>query len=134
MPILPADPCSFPDGLLEEMEDRKRLTLSVLQTKPRQEKALARHLHSQQVPFYLPLYKKNSRIRGKVVDSYLPLFAGYLFLAAPPGELSRGAFNRHVARSLPVPDQDGLWRDLGQIDTLIRTGFPISPQKELAPG
>lgn len=134
MPILPPEPSFYPEALFNHEQGRSALRWTVLHTKPRQEKSLARYLHSQQLAFYLPLTEKRSRIRGKVVSSYLPLFPGYVFLASALGDLSRLVLDRQVVRPLEVRDQDRLWDDLGQIQSLIQTGLPVVPELALQPG
>jgi len=134
MPILPPEPSRFPEGLFDREQRPDALRWTVLHSKPRQEKTLARYLHSERLAFYLPLNEKRSRIRGKIVSSYLPLFPSYLFLAAPRSELSRMMLDRTVVRSLEVRDQQRLWDDLGQIHSLIETGLPVSPELALQPG
>ena len=63
MPILEAETSIFPGNLLEdftpEQDDRQWW---VVYTKARQEKALARHLLSREIPFYLPLVAKEQCI------------------------------------------------------------------------
>src|SRR5260370_39513442 len=82
MPILPAETSVFPDDLLTLPDRASPLdgAWRVLHTKPRQEKSLARDLIVREVPFYLPLFAQQRRIRGRVFTALLPLFDGYLFL------------------------------------------------------
>src|SRR4051812_13620925 len=134
MPILPPEPSVYPDVLFASEERRNDLRWTVLHTKPRQEKSLARYLFGQRLAFYLPLTEKRSRIRGKIVASFLPLFPSYAFLAAPLSELSYTVTDRHLVRSLEVRDQGRLWSDLKQVHALIQTGLPVTPQAGLAPG
>lgn len=84
----------------------------VLHTRPRQEKSLARDLHDCGAPFYLPLVRRRTLVRNRVMESSLPLFPGYLFLLADNEERMTALATRRVARSLDVPDQARLWRDL----------------------
>lgn len=135
MPILTAEPAIFPDDLFDcarAEEDTSRWW--VLHTKPRQEKSLARCLYERGVPFFLPLIPNRLRIRGKVVQSYLPLFAGYVFLHGRADEHQLALSTRRVARSLQVSDQPRLWQDLQQIHRLIGSGVAIQPEDQLTPG
>src|SRR5262245_30855318 len=81
MPILAAQPTTFPEALfdtsLDEFTGRR---WSVLQTRSRQEKRTALSLHDNGTPYFLPLIPKRLLIRGKTMQSYLPLFGGYVFL------------------------------------------------------
>src|SRR5437762_4898678 len=101
MPILSPEPAQFPERLFEEVgqpapADR---TWWVLHTRPRQEKGLARHLYRAQISFYLPLIPRRCWIRGRVLTSHVPLFAGYVFLLADPEERLQALATRHVVRS-----------------------------------
>jgi transcription antitermination factor NusG len=68
------------------------------------------------------------------MTSHLPLFPGYVFLRADAeGRLLALKTNR-VVQSLEVRDQDRLWQDLRQINRLITSGAPVSPEDRLEPG
>jgi transcription antitermination factor NusG len=134
MPILPAEPDRFPADLFDAPPAAGERAWWVLHTKPRQEKSLARHLQAASVGYYLPAVTRRTRIRGRVVSAHVPLFTSYLFLHADrDGRVAALASNR-VVHSLPVPDQDRLWRDLRQVERLIATGAPLTPEARLAPG
>ena len=45
----------------------------------RAEKTLARKFMDRSTPFFLPLYQREWRNRGRLFRSHLPLFPGYLF-------------------------------------------------------
>jgi hypothetical protein len=84
MPILPQEPNIFPDALLEA----ETLDAAVLHpwwavyTLPRREKELARRLRRMEITFYCPMVKKRSRSSaGRVRTSFIPLFAGYVFVS-----------------------------------------------------
>jgi transcriptional antiterminator RfaH len=106
----------------------------VLHTRPRQEKSLARQLHQAHVPFYLPLVARRLLVRGRVLQSHLPLFAGYVFLLAQPEERIFSLSTRRIVQSLVVKDQENLWRDLRQVYRLIGSGLPVTPEDRLHPG
>jgi transcriptional antiterminator RfaH len=106
----------------------------VLHTKPRQEKALARRMFDEQIPFYLPLLERKTVVRGRVVPSHVPLFASYVFLLADPEERIKALATQRVVRSLEVQGQKELWSDLAQIDRLICAGLPVTPEQKLYPG
>ncbi len=135
MPILSEEPNLFPDSLFAGNE---RLTQGrhwwVLHTKPRQEKGLARQLINAQVPFYLPLTKQRNLIRGRILESQLPLFPGYVFLLGQAEDRIKALATHRVVRSLPVNDQDLLWHDLSQVSRLLAAGLPVTPEEKLGPG
>ncbi len=136
MPILVPEPAHFPESLFDDGKavvgpDR---VWWVLHTKPRQEKSLARELHKRQTPFYLPLIRKRWRTRGRLMNSYVPLFDGYLFLLADRQERVAALTTNRIVRTLEVQDQDRIWADLHQVYRLIATGAPVTPEDKLAPG
>ena len=82
MPILPLEPFLFPEELLAAPATATERVGRwwVLHTRPRTEKALARRFFHRGLSFFLPLYPRQSRSRGRVLCSHVPLFAGYVFL------------------------------------------------------
>ncbi len=136
MPVLPAEPHLFPDCLFDDVEppEIRDRAWQVLHVFPRQEKTLARHLRQKSIPFYLPLIFHRFRLRARTMTSYLPLFPGYLFLLGTRDERLAAVSTHRVVRSLEVIDQEGLWHDLQQINRLIATGAPITPESRLGPG
>lgn len=137
MPLLPAEPSVYPHELLSQPAlpaDALSRSWYVLHTKPRQEKSLARQLHKNQVPFYLPLVSKRWRSRRHTLTSFVPLFSGYVFLYAASEERLAALQTNRVLSTLDVPDQPGLQRDLHQIARLIASGETVAPEDNLVPG
>ncbi|OAI51184.1 hypothetical protein AYO44_17220 [Planctomycetaceae bacterium SCGC AG-212-F19] len=136
MPILPAEPGLYPATLFTEPGALSGSSRSwrVFHTKPRQEKALARELHDTELPFYLPLIARPRLVRGRRLTAYVPLFPGYCFALADETERIRALATHRVVRSIEVPDQAKLWADLRQIQQLIDSGAPITPEGQLGPG
>jgi hypothetical protein len=64
----------------------------------------------------------------------VPLFPGYLFLLGDGEARLHALTTGCVVRSLDVADQQGLWGDLRQIQRLIASGAPVTPEERLAPG
>jgi transcription antitermination factor NusG len=134
MPLLQLEPFVFPETLLTEPMAEAGPGWSVLHTRPRTEKALARRLAQQHLPFFLPLYKKQWRNQGRLFSSYLPAFPGYVFVQGD-GDVRRSALETNfVARVLPVPDQHELHADLMRIYRLVEAGLPLSPEQHLPEG
>jgi len=135
MPLLAQEPNVYPPTLFDDpelcLEDR---AWWVLHTKPRQEKALARQLLDAEVPFYLPLLEQKLVVRGRLLPCFLPLFSGYVFLFGRPAERMVALGTRRVVRSLDVEAQEGLRRDLAQIDRLLKSGLPVTAERRLYPG
>jgi transcriptional antiterminator RfaH len=134
MPILPAEPDVYPPGLFEGTATMGERAWWVLHTKPRQEKALARQMYQAGVPFYLPLLQRKNLIRGRLMQSCVPLFTSYLFLLADGAERILALATRRVVKSLQVRQQQQLWEDLTQVNRLIHSGMPVTPEQQLFPG
>jgi transcriptional antiterminator RfaH len=134
MPILAAEPACFPEDLFETAGVDCDRRWWVAHTRVRQEKSLARQLHENAVPFFLPLIAKRLQIRGKIVKSYLPLFGGYVFILGNGDDQLFVRSTGRVARLLDVSDQPRLWDDLQQVQRLISSGVAIRPEDQLTPG
>jgi len=139
MPILKPERSIFPDDLLEptaadgDANGDGRQWWAVY-TKARQEKALARELLQQEVPFYLPLVARTILIRGRRVESLLPLFSGYVFVRADEDERVKALKTNRTSQLIQVTDQDKLRRDLASVQRLILAKAPITVEQRLAPG
>ena len=135
MPLLPMEPFISPDHLLTAPAPPPGDSCWwVLHTRPRAEKALARKVLRQEMSFFLPLYEKRWRSRGRLLCSHVPLFPGYLFLHGDR-EARRRAFETNlVANCLPVPDQEQLRTDLYGVYQLMTSGAPLTPEQRLQPG
>jgi transcription antitermination factor NusG len=136
MPILPAEPALFPPDLFTEGKERHDPSREwfVLHVKPRQEKSLAREMYQRAIPFHLPLVKRRTVVRGRVLYSQIPLFPGYLFLLCDREEWLTALNTRRVVRPVKVPSQEELWHDLRQIYRLIASDAAVTPEQHLAPG
>src|SRR5262249_26511822 len=123
MPLLPQEPFVFPDDLLvrQEAAGAPDERWWVLHTRPRAEKALARKMLDQATPFFLPLYQRQWRNRGRLFSSHLPLFPGYVFLHGAPDAPQTAFQTNQVARVIPVPDQDEFLSDLRRVFQLLRS-------------
>jgi transcription antitermination factor NusG len=100
----------------------------------RQEKAIARSLVGHNIPFYLPLVPKVRTHRGRRVRSHIPLFPGYLFLFANSEERVTALTTNRISRIYTVDDQDGLQRELQQVQRLIASDLPLTVERRLVPG
>jgi transcription antitermination factor NusG len=136
MPLLAAEPNIFPPTLLVSPAEQSNPECQwlVLHTKPRQEKSLARQLLEVQIPFYLPIIQRRLLVRGRRLTSHVPLFPGYVFLLGNSDQRVAALTTNRVVRTLPVGNQEGLWRDLKQVQQLITSGAPITPEDRLVPG
>jgi transcriptional antiterminator RfaH len=136
MPILPAEPDLYPADFWERRpappadgagEPAPRWWC--LHTKPRQEKATARHLLSRGVAYYLPQVVREGRTPGgRKIRSIVPLFPGYLFLHGDDRGRVEGLRGNTLVHVLEVPDQGGLDRDLRQIHLMLSSGLAVVPE------
>jgi transcriptional antiterminator RfaH len=135
MPILHQEVTLSPFDLLdEERHDASESKWRVLYTKPRHEKSVARHLHAQDAPFYLPLQRKIGYFRGRSITSLLPVFPSYLFAFLPDEELEVAWKTNRVISILDVSDGDRLVHELRQIRRLIESEVPITIESHILPG
>jgi transcription antitermination factor NusG len=136
MPLLPMEPCVFPDDLLtaptQQPDDGSRWW--VLHTRPRAEKALARKALAQGLHYFLPLSKRQWRSHGRSFCSYVPLFTGYLFLRGDADTRRQALETNLVAGCLPVSDQEQLQVDLSRVYHLMISGAPLTQEAWLEPG
>jgi transcription termination/antitermination protein NusG len=136
MPLLPLEPCVFPDDLLtvQTQPVESDFRWWVLHSRPRAEKALARKALAQGLHYFLPLCKRQWRNGGRSFCSYVPLFTGYLFLHGDADTRHKALETNLVAGCLSVSDQEQLQIDLGRVYLLMNSGAPLTPEKWLEPG
>jgi transcriptional antiterminator RfaH len=136
MPLLPPEPSLFPETLFTDpahaAEGDERWW--VLHTRPRAEKALARQLLAHQLPFFLPVYHRQWRSKGRLQSSYLPLFPGYVFLRGDHEVRGAALTTNLIANVLPVTDQGRLYADLTRVNHLIASGSALTPEDRIEPG
>jgi transcriptional antiterminator RfaH len=137
MPILDFETFIYPESLLDDSITTEPIVERqwwAIYTKPRQEKSLARDLLAYRVPFFLPLVRKRSIYRGRRIQSYLPLFAGYLFLFGSDEDRLRAIATNRISQLLIVHDSSTLVDDLRSIHRLIQLGVPLGVETRLKPG
>ena len=135
MPILPKEPDIFPDNLLADEMEGDASTWWLLYSLARQEKELTRRLRAQGIPHYCPLVRRKLRSSsGRVRYSYVPLFAGYVFLRGDGDQRQLALQTNRVSRCLAVGESAGLVRDLRRIQQLIASDAPLTPEARLSPG
>lgn len=136
MPILRAEPDHFPESLFAGGGQCKlgQGHWWVLHAKPRQEKSLARCLTATQTPHYLPTIPRRFCVRGRIVTSHIPLFTGYVFIHADHERRVAALTTNRIVRCLEVTDQVRLWDDLCQVNQLIASGKPITPEARITVG
>ena len=137
MPTLQAEPTVFPNDLFES--NASSLTVAqrswwVLQTKPKQEKAVAREHLGRSLPFFLPTTRRSRMGRRGEVSSYIPLFTGYVFGFLAESE--RFELNRtgRLASFLPVADQTRFWEELSNLYRLLSLDLEVHPVLQIKEG
>lgn len=134
MPLLPQEPCVYPESLLSIPAGGDDIRWWVLHTKPRAEKSLARRLRGKQIAFFLPLYHRQWRSSGRLRDAFLPLFPGYLFLFGDAEARRRALETNLILRTLQVNDQRRFEQDLKRVQQMIEHGSGLTPEDRLRPG
>ena len=135
MPVLPAEPCVFPETLFDDAETADAAgRWWVLQTRPRMEKSVARKLLKGNVPYFLPVHTRRWRTQGRLVSAHLPLFTGYLFLYGESEARLAALQTNLVAMCLHVEDQAELQSDLTRVYRLMTSGGALTPEDRLQVG
>jgi transcription antitermination factor NusG len=134
MPLLPSEPCLYPDQLFTGKGAPAGSSWWVVHARARAEKALARKMHEQHHPFFLPLYQKRWRKSGREFCSYLPLFSGYLFVVGDEGVRGDLFMTNQVVNVLTVPDQARLHADLARVYRLMQGEGSLAPEECMLPG
>jgi transcription antitermination factor NusG len=128
MPILPAEPALYPDDLWHSdnpLVGNDRVWWC-LHTKPRQEKAVARELRIQKIPFYLPQVVHEDRTpQGRKTRSVIPLFTSYLFLLGDERDRLSALKGNRLVRVIVVADQPTMDHDLRQIHQVLASGLAV---------
>jgi transcriptional antiterminator RfaH len=135
MPLLALEPSVFPEDLLSNPShvDQSKLWW-VLHSRPRTEKCLARRFFRAGVAFYLPLYERRWRTRGRLLTAHMPLFPGYVFVHGDRDVRVTALETNLVANVIPVGDQHQLHADLVRVHRLLVSGSSVTPEQQLAPG
>lgn len=135
MPILPGEPDLYPENLLDVEPAPQGAPWWAMYTLSRREKDLMRRLRALEVPHYGPVIKQRHRSpAGRVRESYLPLFAGYVFVQADEQQRYQAMTTNCISRCLAVGDGAKLVHDLQQIRRLIESGAPLTPESRIEPG
>jgi transcription antitermination factor NusG len=132
MPILPREIEIAPETIFDL--PAPEWPWRVAHVRSRQEKALARHLLGQSIPFYLPTTSRPPGEGRRRPASHAPLFPGYVFLRSPDASLPAVWRSNVIANMIEVPDQEQLQEELGQLRALQLAGASLTPYEELVEG
>src|SRR5690606_3868043 len=87
------------------------------------------------ISHYAPIISRRYRSpAGRVRQSFLPLFANYVFVCGDDIARHEAVCSGCVSSTIPVTDTAQFLKDLRQIQRLIQTGAPLSPEERLEPG
>ncbi|MBI3837560.1 MAG: UpxY family transcription antiterminator [Planctomycetia bacterium] len=137
MPILPSEPDIFPAELLDCLDavEAPGGQWWAMYTLARREKELMRRLRAVEIPFYSPLVPRRTRSPGgRVRESFVPLFASYVFVYGDQQQRHQALTTNCVSRCLSVSDGGQLVHDLRQIHHLIELDAPLTIEARIEPG
>ena len=92
----------------------------VLQTRSRQEKALAEGLEARGIKCFLPLVRVGRVYGGRKAQVELPLFPGYLFLHGTLENVYAADRTKRVAKVIPVFDQARIAEELKSVELALK--------------
>lgn len=94
-----------------------------------------RRLRTMGIDHYGPMVKRRTRSPGgRIRTSYVPLFASYIFLRGDDTTRHEAMSSNCISRCLKVENPAELVRDLRQIQRLILSDAPLTPEAKIEPG
>ena len=106
----------------------------VCHTKPRCEKKFAALLAAERFPSYLPLVVSVRKYRQQTKRFTKPLFPGYVFACVPAERKARVYQQDLLARTIPVDDEPRFLQQLGDVQTIVASGYELSVMPLLSRG
>jgi transcriptional antiterminator RfaH len=92
-------------------------------------------LYAQQVPFYCPVICKRFRSpNGRLRQSYVPLFPGYIFVAGDEAQRLAALQTNKLSRCQVVVEREQLILDLRAVHRAIELGVPLTPESRIVAG
>ena len=131
----PANPISIPPSCSTSVALAPAGQWWAMYTMARREKELMRRLRALEIPFYAPLVHKRTRSPGgRVRESYVPLFASYVFVRGTQPQRAASADDQ-LRVALPRSADAANWCiDLRQIRRLIELDAPLTVEARIEPG
>ena len=136
MPIIKKEPDVYPSDLLDSQHPLGDDSWSwyCLYTLSRREKDLMRKLMSRQIACYCPVVAKRYRSpAGRLRTSYIPLFAGYVFMYGDETHQYFAMTTNCISRYQKVVDAR-FPEELRQIQTALSAGVPLTAEARLTRG
>jgi transcription antitermination factor NusG len=135
MPVLDREPAVWPEDLFARSPELAgSAEWRAYHVRPRSEKAVARHLRTHNISYYLPQIERRRRYQRREVRSHLVLFPGYVFILQHDPESARRIDYKAMIRSLTITDQSQIDRELRDIHRLIQSGQPLTREERLQTG
>lgn len=108
----------------------------VMHIKPNCEKKVASYLLNRKISYYLPLYKRRSRVGylKRLRETEAPLFGGYLCFALDREKHFLLYDTQKLVRIIKVEDQEAFVRELNAVARAIETGEDLLVEPGLIPG
>lgn len=106
----------------------------VCHTRPRCEKKFAALMAAERFAHYLPLVDSVRRYGRQTKRFTRPLFPGYVFARVPLERKARVYQQDLLARALPVADEPKFLRQLGEVRTMIASGYELTVRPLLTRG
>lgn len=134
MPILEREIDVYPHQLLASEQEFDG-NWWAMYTLARREKELTRHLLSQEIAFYAPVFKQVYRSpAGRLRTSYLPLFPSYVFVKGDEESRYAAVSTGCVSRCIEIPDQSALISDLQRVHQLLASGLDLTAESKYHAG
>ena len=137
MPLLTREIDCFPPSLFEGLATETSTDAKwwVAYTRSRREKDLMRKLAVGETAFYCPIIGKRNRApSGRIRESFVPLFPGYVFIHGSEDDRLRTLTTNCVAWINPVVEQQRLTRELTQVHRLISADLPLTAEAKVEAG
>lgn len=119
MPLLKREPNSHPPEVLHLPVCEQRHWW-LLRSRPQQEKSLMRSLRARELSFHAPVVHQIYRSpSGRLRESFLPLFPGYVFLYGDREDCLRATATRRVLEFQEIPDSAEFLSGLFTLNRLL---------------
>jgi transcription antitermination factor NusG len=131
----PSDFLSPPD-LFDELADDQFRFWTCVRSRPRWEKKLTRWLRGKSIPHFMPVFLKTTVSHRKRRTSALPLFPGYVFVAADVSKNDLSKSSSVVRILKPGSDKEAIILDqqLHSVWLAVQSGEALSALTELVEG
>ena len=96
-----------------------------LHTRPRREKKVAQTCQWEGLRYYLPLRKSIKHYGHRQREHSVPYFPSYLFCTATPQQRYELICGGDIVNAIRAYDQEGLLRDLREIDKALRVSAEL---------